>query len=68
VVELLDNARTSDPIDHQACAKYADILLKCIPKGDATKPSTEALDFIRKRLIENHVIEGSSHEHESDSP
>lgn len=50
IVELLDDARKGEKVDHQACAKYAEILFKMLPKnegnriGDAVRAAREALD------------------------
>lgn len=37
LIELLAAARTGADIDHAACAKYADLLYKMLPKGDSEK-------------------------------
>lgn len=53
LVELLDNARLARPVDHGACAKYADLLWKILPKGNQKDPAKEDMDAIRKAVIEN---------------
>lgn len=52
LVGLLEDAALRDPPDHQACAKYADLLFKMLPKGNSAEPSQKAVDLVRKALIE----------------
>lgn len=40
-------------MDHGACAKYADLLWKILPKGNQKDPAKEDMDAIRKAVIEN---------------
>lgn len=51
LVVLLEDAAAQETPDHQACAKYADLLYKMLPKGNA-EPSQKAVDMVRKALIE----------------
>jgi len=51
LIGLLEDAEEREPPDHQACAKYADLLFKMLPKGNA-EPSQKAVDLVRKALIE----------------
>lgn len=50
LVDLLDNARMATPVDHQACAKYADLLWKMLPKGLPGDHQKTDLDEIRKAV------------------
>ena len=52
LVRLLIDAQDRDPPDHQACAKYADLLWKMLPRVSDSDPKSKELEDLRKRLIE----------------
>lgn len=54
LVGLLDDARMADPVDHGACAKYADLLWKILPKGTVADQKATNLDEIRKAVQQAH--------------
>lgn len=49
LIELLAAARQGPEIDHAACAKYADLLYKMLPKGDS-KESKSVGEQVREEL------------------
>ena len=52
LVMLLEDARDQDKTDHQACAKYADLLWKMLPQVRDLDPADKELRDLRKNLIE----------------
>lgn len=46
---LLAQAQIADPPDHQACAKYADLLYKMLPKNSNDKAGLGADELARAR-------------------
>lgn len=54
LVKLLNEAQLQTPTDHQACAKYADLLYKMLPKGKSTA-DTAVVDMVRKAVIEGKL-------------
>ncbi len=49
VVSLLASATAADPPDHQACAKYADLLFKMLPKGSGDKRGLDPDELAKAR-------------------
>lgn len=49
VVTLLAAAQLADPPDHQACAKYADLLYKMLPKNSNDKGGLSSDELRRAR-------------------
>ena len=49
LVTLLEDAATGDEPDHQACAKYADILFKMLPKSSNEHRDIGAEELARAR-------------------
>lgn len=53
-MNLLEDATASSPPDHQACAKYADLLFKMLPKGSGDKAGLQPDDLARARKAVIH--------------
>lgn len=53
LVGLLENAAGLETPEHAACAKYAELLFKMLPKGKEEKPSEAAIDLVRRTLLES---------------
>jgi len=52
LIGLLDQAAEGEQPDHAACAKYADLLFKMLPKKDGkTHVSDDALAAARKAVL-----------------
>ena len=51
LINLLTDAIARDPVEHQACAKYAELLWKMLPKG--TDKNVSDLDEARQAIREN---------------
>lgn len=51
LVGLLENAAGADVPEHAACAKYAELLFKMLPKGKEEKPSESAIELVRKTIL-----------------
>lgn len=49
IVTLLTVAKLGEQIDHQACAKYCELLYKMMPKS-TRNPAAEALEAVREGL------------------
>lgn len=49
LIELLEDASAQDPKDHAACAKYADLLFKVLPRGEG-KQAQDGLEAVRKEI------------------
>lgn len=54
VVVLLASATAQDPPDHQACAKYADLLFKMLPRAarDGQGIAPDELERARKAVLD----------------
>ena len=52
LVSLLENAAGSEQPEHAACAKYAELLFKMLPKGKEEKPSDATIEMVRKAMME----------------
>jgi hypothetical protein len=48
---LLEHARSRDPPDHQACAKYAELLFKMLPKAEAAPGDESWLEEARRSAM-----------------
>lgn len=57
LVDLLTDASEQSPKDHGACAKYADLLWKMLPRSVGKPQEDGALDKIRKRLLRGEPAE-----------
>lgn len=50
LVNLLRDAMTRDPVEHQACAKYAELLWKMLPKATDKGVTKDTLDEVREKI------------------
>lgn len=57
LVGLLEDAADRDPPDHAACAKYADLLWKMLPKGTPKDKGASLLDRVRQAITEGQAPE-----------
>lgn len=52
LVGLLQDAMAGEATDHQACAKYCDLLFKLLPKGGKDVPQSVAAEIRRQMAQE----------------
>lgn len=50
LVKLLKDAMGRDQVEHQACAKYAELLWKMLPKKQDGEVGKSTLDEVREKL------------------
>jgi hypothetical protein len=56
LVELLKNAMARDQVEHQACAKYAELLWKMLPKKAETDVGKSTLDEVREKIRNAKIV------------
>lgn len=50
LVSLLEDAASQEPKDHAACAKYADLLWKMLPRSSGRAQGDADIEAIRRRV------------------
>lgn len=56
LVNLLKDAMNRDQVEHQACAKYAELLWKMLPKKADDGASKSTLDEVREKIRNAKIV------------